>query len=475
MYKIEIATTLEAVEKSEPEVKALCLEAKSNLSFHQISFPKLWYQFFNGEDGAYYGDKRGRNFFGQKSVLKSMHYVSLVYSGKLVGFMPLVFFDVFVRGEKEPVKLLSFSGDSVLMFFQDILVLQEHREEGVKALVDHLAQVSKQENALVYLGYIPEDSENLIFLEKSLREKISQGFSGGMAYNRSRPGVYPWNIKPLVKALLSYCEKLPEDSDISARINELIEKLEAQTSALLVFAATRKNFEEELERIITLLESNPDTSDCRKPLEEAIKDHLIVYPYIRLPQKPEDYSNGLSSSKRYYFKRYFKKFFAQEAVFEKLEPSDITEKDVDDYLSLHVQRWGDESIMANDLTLDFQKQLCLALAKDGVFRMFFAKWKGKRIAVHVCIDAANRREYFFSGRDMEAQNLRAGKLMVMHTIEDAITSGFEIYDFGFGGDEYKADFTKEARHVKCLLLCAEASQMKLEQIFPKFEYIKIES
>jgi CelD/BcsL family acetyltransferase involved in cellulose biosynthesis len=111
----------------------------------------------------------------------------------------------------------------------------------------------------------------------------------------------------------------------------------------------------------------------------------------------------------------------------------------------------------------------------GIFQLFFAKLEGRRIAAHACFDIGNRREYFFSGRTPELEELRAGKLLVMHTVQDAIAKGFKYYDFGYGGDEYKSEFTRTHRLARSLFLAKDESLLDLEKLFPKYEYMVLES
>jgi CelD/BcsL family acetyltransferase involved in cellulose biosynthesis len=128
----------------------------------------------------------------------------------------------------------------------------------------------------------------------------------------------------------------------------------------------------------------------------------------------------------------------------------------------------------NDGTLAFHRELSMRMAKAGVFRLFFATVNGRRLAAHACFDVGGRREYFFSGRSPEAETLRAGKLMVFHTVVDAVEKGFATYDFGYGGDEYKADFTKTHRRVKSLFLARKGELLDLEGLFTKYEQMVLE-
>ena len=137
-------------------------------------------------------------------------------------------------------------------------------------------------------------------------------------------------------------------------------------------------------------------------------------------------------------------------------------------------RWGKDSVSLNDASQEFHRELSIALAKDSQFSLFFATYKNARIASHSCIDVYNRREGYYTGRDPSLDELRAGRLLYMETILDAIQQGFSIYDLGYGGDEYKLSFTNTTKHASHLLLAPNGHMLDLQKLFPKFEYVNLE-
>jgi hypothetical protein len=57
---------------------------------------------------------------------------------------------------------------------------------------------------------------------------------------------------------------------------------------------------------------------------------------------------------------------------------------------------------------------------------------------------------------------------------DAVKRGFRSYDFGYGGDEYKTEFTQEFRTVYNFFLTKDESLLDLENVFPKMEHMVLE-
>lgn len=462
--------------------QALSREAGSNLTFHQVSVPWAWWKNFQGLDGTDFGAKRGRNFLGIRSRVGERVLLTAEAGGKLVGAAPLAITEASLKGGVS-VRLIGFSADSVVLFYHDLLARSEGREEIVKAMLDALCEYADARGLLIFLGHIPEDSQNLPALAAYVEAKRGQGWEGGIAVNRYRGGIFPWTLSPLDKALEALEAGLGEDAaneaneasaGIRAETAALREKLGKQGPTLLNFRATGIALERELETLLAKCGTAGGIPALCEAARAAIRPGVIKYPYLTLPATAEEYQAGLSSSRRYYFRRYLGKFEKAGGSLEEVDPAKLSERDVEDYLSLHRDRWGGDSVAVNDTTLDFHRELAREGARLGVFRLFFARLGERRIAAHACFDVGDRREYFFSGRDPELEELRAGKLLVHHTVMDAASKGFRTYDFGYGGDEYKSEFTKTYRSARSLFLARAGRMPDLAALFPKYEYLVLD-
>jgi hypothetical protein len=341
------------------------------------------------------------------------------------------------------------------------------------ALLHALADYCAAHAMALFLGYIRDDSPNLPGLQAALSERLRAGWWGGVTESRFRGGVYPWTIHKLGKALGQLREALPGEPSEQAALAALEAKLPTAGPALLGFQATRLAYEAEVQRLIARYGDAPESRPAVEAMRAAIAGDVIRYPYLALPAQGTDYLATLSSSKRYYFRRYGKKFAELGGEFECAAPESLSPGDVETYLDLHQQRWGSDSVAFNALTLPFHREVAMAGAQAGIFRLFFAKHNGRRVAAHACFDVRGRREYFFSGRDPGSEELRAGKLLIMHTIEDAVGRGFPVYDFGYGGDDYKAEFTPTFKRVKNLFLSPPGTSLDLEAVFPRFEHMRL--
>jgi GNAT acetyltransferase-like protein len=499
---IRILRGEESIRPELPALRRLAIASGSTFIFNRPEVPLLWWKHFHGKDGADFGTKRGRNFLGVRTRLEEVVFVVAEDAGIACGMAALVESEVALKSNAPPLKLLSFCGDSVILFYQDLVALPEGRDATVTALADALADLADKEGRTLFLGHIPDDSPNLPALKAAVDARLARGWQGGLADNRFRGGVYPWTTHKLADALGSIKEALPEgDASLAAlraRAEGLAGRLETQGPALVQFAGTRIAFEKEVKEVVAEVaivaeraaaasentaQAVPAASGSPKApaaslasdiarITACLEGDVIQYPYLALPAVPDAYLDSLSSSRRYYFRRYLKKYNEAGADFQKVAAADVTDADIEEYLQLHLERWGTDSVAVNPSTLTFHRELCREAADQGLLTLFFARHGGKRLVAHVCLDIGGRREYFFSGRTSGSEELRAGKLMVMHTILDAITSGFAVYDFGYGGDEYKADFTKVYRIARSAFLVHGPERPDLDRIFPKYECIR---
>jgi CelD/BcsL family acetyltransferase involved in cellulose biosynthesis len=220
----------------------------------------------------------------------------------------------------------------------------------------------------------------------------------------------------------------------------------------VAFPATRRALEAELASVIRRCAGIPAAVDHARRIEAAVADAPIVYPYLDLPDRPDAVLLGLGPSHRACLRRRGRRFADAGGRFEVVEPSAITAPDVRDHLDLHRARWGEASVALGAATAAYHEDLALALAGAGILRLFFARHGGARVASLACFDAGRRRECFNAGRSPAADALRAGKLLLLHAIGDAVERGLAVFDLGYGGFAYKLELTRQSRTVKSFLL-----------------------
>jgi Acetyltransferase (GNAT) domain len=443
----------------------------SNLLSHRLQTPLIWWKYFSSKDDVDFATKRGRNCLGYKSWTNKILYIITEKDGNLCGAALLFVSNVLLKGSREPIKVLSFCPDSVMIFYQDFLVHPNFRQETIASLFKCIEAIVKSENLLLFLGHIPASSPNIQYFRNEIALRQNCGWVGGETVNCGRGGVYPWNIPQLTKVLQALLNEISANSKLRSEIKVLRKLLEKQTSALLLFVKTRETLEKKVQDIIRNLSFDSKLNKYSKSLSGLLETTPIKYPYLNLPDNTDAFYSSLSKSKRYFYRRYLKKFLSAGGTFEKVSSENISMLDIKEYLSLHALRWKKESAAVNDQTMIFHEELCLQMAKSGYFQLFFAKYTDRRIAAISCFDIGSRREFYYSGRTLDNSKLRAGKLIVLYSILDAIEKGFKIYDFGYGGDEYKFDYTDNYKSLKSFFLAKDNMLPDLYKLFPMYEQI----
>lgn len=474
MIKTRVVHDPEEMAALIPACNTLAGLAESALPFHQISVPLLWWKHFGGEANLDFGQRRGRNFWGVQSWVEEFHLLVAEEGEMLYGVAPLVSILAKISRKEEAIRLLSFAGDSVLIAYQDILASPTNRYAVLNALFEAIAKMAEENHALLFLGNIPENSPNLPHLRAILSRYLRDSRCGGETINRCRGGMQPWTIGRLLLHCKVLQEKLDSQHAVQPDLAEFIVKLEKLEPEMLLLAGTRMPLQEKLQTILTHLKNEVEVETELTAIAELLNPRVIPYPYLKLPKDRDAYLKTLSKETRRYFRRYKARFTEEGGYFEKISPDAITSQDIDDYLHLHALRWQSNSAAVNDLTIDFHRDLATTMAKSGHFHLFFANHRGRRVAAHSCFDINTRREGYFTGRDPAAEELRAGRLLYMETILDAIDHGFAIYDLGYGGDEYKLSFTDTVMTVSHFLLVPPRRMPNLEKLFPKYEYVSLE-
>ena len=165
MIKVNVIQNIEKIEEILPQ----CLEAVEQcnraLPFHFLTFPLLWYKYFNSSNGEDFGSKRGVNFFGDRSWLEQLFLVVVTEKHKIVGFTTLVFFRSKLSGRKTELNLLSFAGDHVLIPYTDFFSFDENKYMILKSIMIPIMQMASKKFDLIFLGHIPGGSIHLPDLE----------------------------------------------------------------------------------------------------------------------------------------------------------------------------------------------------------------------------------------------------------------------------------------------------------------------
>ena len=472
MSEAFIITDKKEIAKQIPRCIELAHKVEANIPFHYMHLPLQWWRHFNNTDGTIFGKKRGKNFLGLQSQLQKFYLITVEDNDLLYGAIPLVSYTLKTPDQEGNYRMLAFAGDYITATCQDFLVLPERRYEIIKIILSKLIDSFSLTHDLLAFGYIPDFSENIPCIRQYLSETHNNNISYQEMTTARRGGVWPWTIVSLRSACKNISSKIDKNHIIFQNLHSLSEKLENCTRMSLLFPKNRTDILDAFSTIMPNISNDKNLEQEFETIKYCLNSATITYPYIDLLPDRESYWQSLSKSKRYYFRRYLKRFQESGGGFQKIVGSIVTEKDIGDCIRLHLLRWGKNSAAVCGVADAFHRDLGMAMAKEDMFTIFFATLNGKRIAAHTCFDINHRREFYLPGRNPKHDDTRAGSLLVMETILDAIDHGFKIYDLGVVGFPYKMDFTKKFYRTRNFFIYKKGFQPDLNKIFNGFECMK---
>jgi CelD/BcsL family acetyltransferase involved in cellulose biosynthesis len=181
-----------------------------------------------------------------------------------------------------------------------------------------------------------------------------------------------------------------------------------------------------------------------------------VCPVVTLPGgiDMDGYLATLGKKERHEIRR---KVRRAQAVGEiRLDDSPDPLADLDVFIDLHQQRWGDEGLFpptpggAQSRVL-FRRMFELFGADDPL-RLAFLSVGGRRIAAGVHFETADGYLYYNAGVDPGARELSPGVLMVYAYVARALASGKSRLDFLRGDEPYKYQWGARDEVVQRLLV-----------------------
>lgn len=469
MITTELLTEQNDITALLPKCVKLAEKENATLPFQYMHMPFAWWETFHADQGELFWQERGKNFLGVQSRLEHF-YLLIARNGKeLCGVVPLVQYALKIQASQDEIHIVTLAGDYVLHPFQDFLVAQAERLEIVTSMFNELAGMVEKKGMVFWAGCIPEESPNLQEYRQACSALQEYNIKSLEALTYQRGGVWPWTLHGIAATLKKISGKCEKAGKNIKGLAELAAKFAGCSPQSLLFPRTRATLLQEVEDIVPLLQHCKELSALSTKLESFLKNTPMLYPYIELPDDREEYLSSLSYSTRRYFRRYMKKYFEAGGSFETVLPDQITDNDIEDYIRLHLLRWGEGSAAICGNAAEYHRKISKAMARQGLFSLFFAIYQGKRIAVHSCFDTGTRREGYITGVDPEFDALRAGRLLYIETIYDAIDKGFNRYELGVIGFDYKMSFVKKTAVAHNFFLYKDYNGSFFDEIFIDFE------
>jgi len=440
---------------------------------HVIDALLEWFVSFSSDECYTFASKRGINLLGRKSALCSLFFIFIYNKKELVAFAPFFKFKVYFTDNPAGYEVISFCPDSTIFFYNDLLVKDGFEICAVQTLFEFFTQYNKTTPYIVLFNHVPSTSTNFPLLLKQSMDMPHYGFNVSISPVFWRGGLYPWNISDLVMILQSALGSDDFSDEIHENIRTAIEMITSTNKTMLVFKKNHQFLKSAIYKIFSESKPSDKLFELYNAIEAVFLSFPVKYPYLTLPRTTDAFVNSLSTSKRYYFKRYRKQFFESGGTFIKLRADSIADQDLHDFISLHRERWGNNSNILNNMTVSFLFSFLQKIVRNGLLTLFFAIYESRRIACLCCIDFDGRREFISSGRTLNDDKLRAGKLLLYDSIIDSINDGLYTYDFGYGDEAYKSDYDWSFITNNVLALFHEVKPKEVPGIFPLYEELML--
>lgn len=451
------------------DIKTFVNNAQPQYTSHVVDALMEWFASFSSDKDSNFALKRGINFFGRKSSLCSLFFLLIYDDNELIAFAPLFRFKVHFGDAPASYEVVAFCPDSTIFFYNDILIKEGSEKRALQTFFEFFRHYNETTPHIILLNHIPSSSSTLPLLLKHSMDLTPYGFNVSISPVYWRGGLYPWNLSKIQTILQNAQNNDNFSGTTHKNIDIAMSEINASNKAMLIFKKNHLYLKSLIYRIFSENKPSDTLFDLYNAIEAIFQSYPVKFPYLNLPKSPDDFDNSLSSSKRYYYNRYRKRFLANDGHFVKLHADSIADQDIHDFISLHRERWGNNSIILNNSTSSFLFSFLQKLALNGLLTLFFAIYQSRRIACLCCIDFNGRREFFLSGRSLNDEKLRAGKLLLYESMIDSINDGLYVFDFGYGDQEYKSDFNWSYLTNNVIGLFYNLHPKQFSNIFPFYE------
>lgn len=174
-----------------------------------------------------------------------------------------------------------------------------------------------------------------------------------------------------------------------------------------------------------------------------------VCPYTPLPASFDEYLAGVGANLRYNFRR------RQRAIKREAEIEFLTlrggaelQDRFGEIVRLHRLRFEGQRKYSSFSTPEIQQfhaEALPRLAASGMARLYLLQANGKAIAALYGFSAGKKFAFYQCGMDPSWSRLSVGLVMMGCSIEEAIRTGHEEFDFLRGNEAYKFQWTTKSR------------------------------
>lgn len=183
--------------------------------------------------------------------------------------------------------------------------------------------------------------------------------------------------------------------------------------------------------------------------EKAVQTQTFMCLYAELPSSFEEYLMGVGPNLRYNFRRRRRALEREGVEFVALYGRSEIQKQFGELFRLHRLRFDQKQEHSNFLkpgVYEFHVDAMTRLAEARMASLFLLQVRGKAIAALYGFSAGKRFSFYQAGMDPAWSRLSVGLVMMGCSIEAAIRSGHDEYDFLCGVHPYKFQWANKVRH-----------------------------
>jgi CelD/BcsL family acetyltransferase involved in cellulose biosynthesis len=181
----------------------------------------------------------------------------------------------------------------------------------------------------------------------------------------------------------------------------------------------------------------------------ARKTAASVCRYIRLPASFDQYLAGIGISLRSNFRRRWRVLQRMgPAEFVALSEVSDLERHFPELISLHGMRFeqrDQNSAFLRPGVPEFHAKALQALAARGWARLYLLRAGGQTVAALYGFSVGRTFQFYQCGTHPGWLHLGVGQLMVGHSIQEAIRTGHQDFDFLRGDESYKVYWAEQSR------------------------------
>ena len=191
-------------------------------------------------------------------------------------------------------------------------------------------------------------------------------------------------------------------------------------------------------------------------------------PFILLPENGNVFYENLSSNGRRAIKDIIRR---EKKLSNNHEVSYLTvngEKDLEAFfeifVTLHQKLWesrGLPGMFKRKRFVQFHSVIAKRFAENDWVRLYFISINGKPVASLYGFVYQDKFYYYQSGFDPDWRMCGVGKILVNHTIQEAIRNKLKEYDFLRGEGSYKYDFTEQFRQTWEIIAARDTYKAKI--------------